>query len=100
MQKLLKDLYLGNILPSQRQITPNSSLQRELEHVSRCEARLRDQLNEAEQPLLDELVEAQQEIDSIIACENFILGFRLGVRLMAECMDEDDSDTQKIVDDS
>jgi len=30
-----------------------------------------------------------QEIDSITVMENFILGFRLGVRLMAECMDED-----------
>ena len=31
-------------------------------------------------------------IDSITALENFILGFRLGVRLMAECMDENDGD--------
>ncbi len=36
------------------------------------------------------LINAQQEIDSITVMENFILGFRLGVRLMAECMDEDD----------
>ena len=33
---------------------------------------------------------AQQEIDSITAIDNFILGFRLGVRLMIECMDEND----------
>lgn len=38
------------------------------------------------------LTNAQQEINSITAIENFILGFRLGIRLMAECMDEDDSD--------
>jgi len=31
-------------------------------------------------------------IDSITACENFISGFRLGVRMMAECMDENDGD--------
>lgn len=49
-------------------------------------------------PLLDQLVKAQNEVDSIIACENFILGLRLGVRLMAECMDEDDGDTREIVD--
>ena len=29
---------------------------------------------------------------SITATENFILGFRLGVRLMAECMDNNDGD--------
>nr|WP_325243346.1 DUF6809 family protein [uncultured Oscillibacter sp.] len=32
------------------------------------------------------------EINSITAKEYFILGFRLGVRLMAECMDEDDGE--------
>ena len=35
---------------------------------------------------------AQQEIDSITAIENFISGFRLGVRLMIDCMDDDDGD--------
>lgn len=98
MRKLLKDLYFGNIVPSERQTTPSSNLQRELERVSRAERQLRGQLNEAEQPLLDQLVKAQNEIDSIMACENFILGLRLGIRLMAECMDEDDGDTQKIMD--
>lgn len=98
MRKLLRDLYLGNIAPAERQITPNSDLQRELERVSRFETQLRSRLNEAEQPLLDQLVKAQNEVDSIIACENFILGLRLGVRLMAECMDEDDGDTREIVD--
>jgi len=37
-------------------------------------------------------LESQQEIDSITAMENFILGFRLGVRMMAECMDDNDGD--------
>jgi len=36
--------------------------------------------------------ESQHEIDSITALENFVLGFRLGVRMMAECMDENDGD--------
>ncbi len=44
------------------------------------------------QALLTELVKAQHKIDAITATENFILGFRLGVRLMAECMDDNDGD--------
>ena len=35
---------------------------------------------------------------NITACENFVLGFRLGARIMAECMDEDDGNTQKVTD--
>ena len=42
--------------------------------------------------VLAKLIESQQEIDSITALENFILGFRLGVRIMTECMDDNDGD--------
>lgn len=48
MRELLRDLYFGNIVPSARQITPSSNLQRELERVSQSEKRLRGQLNEAD----------------------------------------------------
>ena len=56
------------------------------------ESQLTEQLNEAERTLLAELVKAQHEVDDITALESFILGFRLGVRMMAECMDMDDGD--------
>ena len=51
-----------------------------------------EQLKETERELLTKLIRSQQEIDSITARENFILGFRLGVRLMSECMDDNDGD--------
>lgn len=35
---------------------------------------------------------SQHEINSITATENFVLGFRLGIRLMAECMDDNDGE--------
>lgn len=100
MRKILEDFYFGNITPSVREMTPNSNLRRAVNNVTRYENLLQEQLNEAEQVLLTELISAQHEIDSITACENFILGFRLGVRIMAACMDEDDGDTQKLTDGS
>ena len=96
MRGILEDFYLGNIRPAERKMTPNSDLRRAVGRISHCEQQLRKQLNESEQILLTELNEAHHEIDGITACENFILGFRLGVRMMAECMDEDDGDTQRI----
>ena len=42
--------------------------------------------------ILTKLTRSQHEIDSITALENFILGFRLGARIMMECMDENDGD--------
>ena len=100
MRKILEDFYFGNITPSVRKMTPNSNLRRAVNKVTRCENQLQEQLNEAEQALLTELISAQHEIDSITECESFILGFRLGVRIMTACMDEDDGDTQQLTDGS
>ena len=60
--------------------------------MTRFENQLSEQLSEAGQTILAKLIESQQEIDSITALENFILGFRLGAKLTMECMDENDGD--------
>ncbi len=92
MHKILEDLYFGNIAPYNKQMTVNSELRRLVKREADCESQLAERLNEEERQLLNVLTNAQQEIDRITVMENFILGFRLGVRLMAECMDEDDGD--------
>lgn len=81
-------------------MTPNSKLRRMVNNVTRCENQLKEQLSETEQAILAELVSSQQEIDRITECESFILGFRLGVKIMAACMDENDGDTQPLTDGS
>ena len=90
--KTLEDLYYGNITPNAQDMAPHSELKRATDRVTRFENQLTEQLDEAGQTILAKLIESQQEIDSITAVENFILGFRLGVRIMAECMDENDGD--------
>ena len=92
MRKVLENFYYGNITPSEKEIRPGSGLQRAVNTAARCESQLTEKLGGTEQALLAELVKAQHEIDSITALENFILGFRLGARVMAECMDDNDGD--------
>lgn len=92
MRKTLEDFYYGNITPNVQDMAPNSELRRSMDRVARFEKQLMEQLDEAGQTLLAKLIESQQEIDSITDMENFILGFRLGVRMMAECMDNNDGD--------
>jgi len=79
-------------------VSAKSVHHRAVNTVSRCEQQLTERLGETEQALLAELVKAQHEIDSVTALENFILGFRLGVRIMAECMDENDGDVHELTD--
>ena len=92
MRKTLEDFYYGNTTPNAQNMTPNSELKRPADRVARFENQLTEQLDEAGQAILAKLIESQHEIDSIMALENFILGFRLGVKMMAECMDKNDGD--------
>ena len=92
MRKILEDFYYGNITPSEKEMQPGSKLHRAVNTAAQCESQLAEGLDEVRQALLTSLVKAQHEIDSITATENFILGFRLGVRMMAECMDDNDGD--------
>ena len=92
MRKTLEDLYYVNIIPNEQQMTPGSELKRAVDRVAKYEKQLMEQLEETEQETLTKLIRSQHEINSITATENFILGFRLGVRLMAECMDDNDGD--------
>ena len=92
MRNTLEDLYYGNITPGKQQIAPNSELKRAMDRVARFESQLTELLDETGQTILAKLMESQDEADNITALENFILGFRLGARLVAECMDENDGD--------
>ena len=92
MRKTLEDLYYGNITPNEQQMTPGSEMEKAVARVTSYEKQLMEQLEDTEQDALTKLIRSQHEINSITATENFILGFRLGIRLMAECMDENDGD--------
>ena len=90
MRKTLEDLYYGNITPNEQRMTPGSEMEKAVARAASCEKQLIEQLGETEQTILTKLIRSQHEINSITATENFILGFRLGVRLMVECMDDND----------
>ena len=92
MRTTLEDLYYGNITPCEQQMIPGSELKRAVNRVAKCEEQLMGLLNEEGQETLTKLIRSQHESNSITATENFILGFRLGVRIMAECMDDNDGD--------
>lgn len=92
MRRTLEDFYYGNIIPCDRQIAPGSNLERAMEQAWKCEEQLASQLEGTQKSLLLDLVNAQNEIYSTMAVENFVLGFRLGMRLAVEALDEDDGD--------
>ena len=92
MRNTLEGLYYGNITPGAQQMVHGSELQKAADRVTRFESQFTERLDEDGQTILAKLMESQDEADSITSLENFILGFRLGVRIMAESMDENDGD--------
>ena len=94
--RILEDLYFGNIRPSARPVTPSSELRQAVDRITRYEQQLKEQLNEAGQTLLTELIRSQTDVEIVTARENFILGFRLGVKMMVECMDDSGGDTRRM----
>ena len=96
MRNTLEDLYYGNITPGAQQIAPNSELKRATDRVARFENQLTERLDEDGQTILAKLIESWDEVESITARENFILGFRLGAKITMECMDENDGDIRGV----
>ena len=96
MRNILEDLYYGNITPGVQQMAPNSELKRATDRVARFESQLTERLDEDGQTIRAKLIESRDEVESITARENFILGFRLGARITMECMDENDGDIREV----
>ena len=90
LRKTLEDLYYGNISPWEQRYTKDTEYYKTIHTVSEKEEQLKLLLDEKEQTLLKEMITAQSAINSITAEENFIMGFRLGIRLGIEIMDEGD----------
>ena len=90
MRETLEDLYYGNITPYDRQIRSGTSLMKVMEQSQECEEQLTKLLEGEAHSLLLRLINAENEIGSTLALENFILGFRLGIRLILEALEEDD----------
>ena len=90
MRKTLEELFYGNLAPNEQQITPDSPLQQAMDQAEEYEEKLSALLKGEEKTMLLRLLNAENEIGSTLALENFILGFRLGMRVAIEALDEDD----------
>ena len=92
MRDTLENLYFGNITPNDQIVKSGTALKKAMEQSAECEEKLTALLKDKEKTLLLRLINAENEIGSTMALENFILGFRLGMRLAVEgLLDSDDS---------
>lgn len=88
MKKVLEDLYFGEIQPNISNYDENPQLKRCSRVVDENEEILLKILDEKERKLFLDLVNAQGEVDGGSAIDNFINGFKLGARIIAESLVE------------
>lgn len=89
MRDMLENLYFGNITPNDQNVRSGTALKKAMEQSAECEEKLTALLEDKEKTLLLRLINAENEIGSTMALENFILGFRLGMRIAMESLGED-----------
>ena len=92
MRKVLEDLYYGEIRPHDREIDMDSELGKAMGRAERCEEKLTALLEGEAKALLLRLIDADNEVSSTLALENFIQGFRLGMKLAVEGLEEVDGE--------
>ena len=86
--KILEELWYGNILPHELDVSPKSSLERLGRLIVRNEEELDPLLSEKAKEVFEKLMENQADRTRLNECEAFVYGFRLGAKIMLEVMDD------------
>ena len=92
MRKTLEDLYYGEIRPHDLEIDVDSEQGKAMSRAERCEEELTALLEGEAETLLLRLIDADNEISNTLALEHFVQGFRLGMRLAVEGLEEVDEE--------
>lgn len=86
--QILKDFFHGNLAHADQQMMPGSDVTRAVANLSDAENMLARAFPQELQPLMERFMEAQGKMDVIMAEANYIVGFRIGARLMMEILDD------------
>lgn len=89
---ILRDLYYGRISPWEMSFRKSSAYAKAFTEVVACGDRLGEVLNEEDRILVDKLENAQNRILDEAEREYFLMGFRLGAKMMLSILNGE-SDT-------
>lgn len=88
-EKILSELYHGNINPVVKSVVQGSAYQKVMHQLSDVEEKLVAQLDEEQQKLLQDFITAQGNLLYISGEERFTDGFRMGARVILEIFEKD-----------
>lgn len=88
VNQTLKAFYYGNLRPAEQQMVQGSEVVRIVKELSDTESELKRPLPLDLKSVLDRLVKAQSDLNSIVAEANYLDGFKTGARFMMEILDD------------
>lgn len=86
MQKILEDLWYGNLCPQNDSYQPTQEKKELVEYITRHHNSLQAVLTEEQKEILEKLDDCHAELSDIKEREIFIYAFRLGAQIAIEAM--------------
>ena len=88
---ILSDLWFKNVPFSERRLKWGQKQDTAQEAACKAEQILFQQLNKEQKRLLDDYDTAQAEAARVSECEAFVMGFRIGARIMLDVLNDSDT---------
>ena len=82
----LEDFWKGNATPGEKRYRPNSEYSKPYRTMEHSEKYMKEHLDDEALKVFEEFVNADQEINCLSDCDNFIEGFRIGVMMMLDVL--------------
>ena len=82
MKNFIEELFYGNIDPQARGYTKDSKIRKVSDKTNDIEEQLTNKLNKEEKSLFLAFVNAHSELSAESSLDSFIVGFRLGARVI------------------
>ena len=96
MQSIIEELYYGNVLPFERRMPKSDEYSHIMKLLTRNEEELLKTLTEAQKETFEKFKANAAEVNGIDEATTFAIGFKLGVRLIAEAMTKGDTSTEPV----
>lgn len=90
MRRILEELWHGNITPRTRQFNRGTRYDEALKMMCKNEEKLKSMLEGKEKETFEKFCECRDEVDQYTEEDIFIIGFRLGARIIIESFYEYD----------
>ena len=96
MQSIIEELYYGNVLPFERRMPKCGEYSHIMKLLTRNEEELLKTLTAAQKETFEKFKANLAELNGIDEATTFTIGFKLGVRLVAESMIKGDASTEPV----